>query len=195
MNLRNLQLNLEEIVSRRTAELESEINERKQAEKKLSKSEAKYRSLVENSIVGVFATTVDGRFTFVNDAMAEMFDFDSPELMIAQGSLERWRDPKDRERMLAELQQHGSVTNFEAETITHTDRHIHVLFSAKQVGNDIRGMVMDITDRKQAEIELKEACTEIEQLQSQLEAESALPAGRDQNWSITLKISSARAKH
>ncbi len=173
LDLRNMQLNLEEIVARRTAELESEINERKQAEKKLTKSEAKYRGLVDNSIVGVFSTTIDGRFTFVNDAMAKMFDFDNPETMIAQRSLERWRDPKDRERMLAELQQHGRVTNFEAETITHTDRKIHVLFSAKQVGNDIRGMVMDITERKQAETKLQEACTEIEQLQMQLQAESA----------------------
>ena len=139
----------------------------------LVRSEAKYRSLVDNSNIGVFATTTDGRFTFVNDAMARMFDFDSTELMIAKGSLERWKDPKDRERMLAELQKHGRVTNFEAETITHTDRHIHVIFSAKKIGDRISGMVTDISDRKQAEIELKEAYTEIEQLQIQLQAESA----------------------
>jgi len=137
MELRNMQLNLEEMVARRSAEL--------------AKSEAKYRGLVDNSIVGVFTSTLDGRLTFVNNAMAEMFDFSSTELMLAQGSLERWNDLKDRERMLAELQQHGRVTNFEAETITHTGRHIHVLFSARQVGNDIFGMVMDITKRKQAE--------------------------------------------
>ena len=159
MALHNIQQNLEELIAERTAEL--------------AESEAKYRGLVDNSIVGVFTTTIDGRFTFVNDAMARMFDFDTPETMIAQRSLERWRDPKDRERMLAELQQHGSVTNFEAETITHTDRHIHVLFSAKQVGNDIIGMVMDITERKQAETKLQKAYTEIEQLQMQLQAESA----------------------
>jgi hypothetical protein len=50
--------------------------------------------------------------------MARMFDFDSTELMIAKGSLERWKDSKDRERMLAELQEHGRVTNYEAETVT-----------------------------------------------------------------------------
>ena len=159
MALYNIQQNLEELIAERTAELAT--------------SEAKYRGLVDNSIVGVFITTIDGRFTFVNDAMAKMFDFDTPETMIAQRSLERWRDPKVRERMLAELQKHGKVINFEAETITHTDRHIHVLLSAKQVGNDIIGMVMDITERKQSEIELKQTYTEIEQLQSQLEAESA----------------------
>ena len=150
-----------------------DISERKQAKEKLTKSEAKYRSLVDNSIVGVFATTADGRFTFVNDAMARMFDFDSPELMIAGGALERWKDPKDRGRMLAEIQEHGMVSNFEAEAVTHSGRHIHVLFSAKQFDDRISGMVMDITDRKQAEIELKEAYTEIEHLQIQLAAESA----------------------
>ena len=98
--------------------------------------------------------------------MVRLFDFDSAEQMIARGSLELWRDPKDRERMLVALQKHGSVTNFRAEVITHTDRHIHVLFSAKQAGNDIVGMVMDIT-------ELQEAYTKIEQLQKQLQAESA----------------------
>jgi PAS domain S-box-containing protein len=168
INLRNLQLNLEEIVAKRTADLESEINERKQAEKKLIKSEAKYRGLVDNSIVGVFASTLDGRFTFVNDAMAQMFDFDSPELMIAQGSLERWSDRKDRERMLAELQKQGRVSNFEAETITHTDRHIHVLLSVKQLGDDIFGMVMDITKRKQAEQKIIDYQQRLKALASQL---------------------------
>ena len=150
-----------------------DISERKQAEEMLADSEAKYRGLVDNSLVGVFTTTFDGRYKFVNDAIARMFDFDSAELMIAKGALERWRDPKDRERMLAELQEHGRVTNFEAETITHNDRHIHVLFSAKQIGNDIVGMVMDITERKQAETKLQKAYTEIERLQIQLQAESA----------------------
>ena len=159
LELRNMQLNLAELVDKRTAEL--------------ARSEAKYRGLVDNSLVGVFTTTHDGRFAFVNDAMAKMFDFDSTDQMVTRGSLERWRDQKDRERLLAELQKHGRATNFEAETVTHTGRMIHVLFSVRQIGNDIYGMVMDITDRKQAEIELKEAYIEIRQLQSQLEAESA----------------------
>ena len=107
--------------------------------------------------MGVFATTIEGRFTFVNDAMVRMFDFDSPEAMIAQGSLERWRDPGDRARMLAELKKHGRVTNFEAETLTHTDRKIDVLFSARQIGNDIFGMLMDITRRRRTEKELQKS--------------------------------------
>jgi PAS domain S-box-containing protein len=145
-----------------------DISERKQAEEKLTKSEEKYRSLVDNSIVGVFTTTIDGRLTFVNDAMAQMYDFDSTEQMMAHGSLERWKDLKDRERMLAQLQRHGRVTNFEAETITNADRHIHVLFSAKQLGNNIVGMMMDITDRKQAEQKIIDYQQRLKALASQL---------------------------
>ncbi len=159
LELRNMRLNLVELVTERTAEL--------------ARSEAKYRGLVENALVGVFNSTPDGRFIFVNEALARMFDLESPEQMTAQGSLDRWSDPKDRERMLAEFQQHGKVTNFEAEAITHTDRHIHVLFSAQQVGNDIIGMVMDITERKQAETKLQKANTAIGRLQMQLQAETA----------------------
>jgi PAS domain S-box-containing protein len=154
MELHNMQLNLAEMVAERTAEL--------------ARSEAKYRSLVENALVGVFNSTLEGRLIFINDAMAGMFDFDTPEQMIAQGSLERWSDPKARKRMLVELQQHGRVTNFEAETITHTNRHIHVLFSARQIGNDIVGMVIDITERKQTEQKILEYQQRLKALASQL---------------------------
>jgi signal transduction histidine kinase len=60
------------------------------------------------------------------------------------------------------------VTNFEAETTTHTDRHIYVLFSAKQLGNDIFGMVMDITERKQAEQKIIDYQQRLKALASQL---------------------------
>ena len=70
--------------------------------------------------------------------------------------------------MLAELQKHGRVTNFEAETLTHTDRKIDVLFSARQIGNDIVGMVMDITKRKQAEQKLLDYQQRLKALASQL---------------------------
>jgi signal transduction histidine kinase len=124
-----------------------------------------------------------------------MFDFDSPEQMIAQGSLGRWRDLKDRERMLAELQKHGRVTNFETETITHTDRNIYVLFSAKQLGNNIIGMVMDITERKQAEQKIIDYQQRLKTLASQLtiaeeKERRAIATGLHDNVGQTLALAS-----
>ncbi|MDX2448597.1 MAG: PAS domain S-box protein, partial [Desulfobacterales bacterium] len=145
-----------------------DISERKRVEAKLTKSEEKYRGLVDNAVIGVFVSTPDGRFTFVNDAMAQMYDFNSPEQMMAEGSLKRWRNLKDRDRMITELQQHSKVTNFEAKTITHTDQPINVLFSAKQIGNGIFGMVMDISERKQAEKKIIDYQQRLKALASQL---------------------------
>ena len=159
MELGHMRTNLERLVLKRS--------------KELAQSEAKYRGLVDNAVVGVFASTADGRYTFINEAMALMFDFDSPEQMIAEGALSRWKDLSDRDRLMTELDKQGSVTNFETESITDQGRQIHVICSAKRIGGDIVGMVMDITKRKQGEIELVEAYKEITQLQSQLEAESA----------------------
>ena len=158
MELRHMQQNMEMLVLRRSREL--------------AQSEAKYRGLVDNAVVGVFASTLGGRFTFVNGAMAQMYDFDTPEQMIAEGTFPRWKNLSDRERLMANLKKHGLVTNREAETITHNDRQLHIIFSIKRIGDNIIGMVMDITNRKQAETELLAAYKEIKQLQSQLEAES-----------------------
>ena len=145
----------------------TEAIERKRVADDLIKSATKYLDLVDNSMVGVFSTTLDGQLIFVNDAMARIFDFDSLELMKTQGSLARWVDLEQRKKMLAILQKHGSVTNFEAETITNTDRHIHVLFSAKQIGKNIIGMVMDITERNRAEAELEKHREHLEDLVSE----------------------------
>jgi formate hydrogenlyase transcriptional activator len=159
MDLRNMQLKLEEIVTERTVEL--------------VESEAKYRGLFDNALVGVFNSTLNGEFLFVNGALARMYDFDSPEQMLAEGSLPRWIESKQREQLIFKLQEYGSVSNFEAETITCIGRNIHILFSVKLQGEVIAGMVMDITERKLAEIELGKTYREIEQLQKQLKAESA----------------------
>ncbi len=120
----------------------------------LSKSEAKFRDLVDNSLVGVFNSSPDGQLLFVNDALARMYDFDHPEQMLVEGSQPRWVDLKQREQLISELREHGSVSNLEAETITATGRHIHVLFSVKLQGEVISGMVMDITERRQAETQI-----------------------------------------
>ena len=154
-------------ISRITA-MVRDITDRRQAEEKLIESEKRYRSLVDNSMVGVFHSTVDGRFIFVNQAMAEMFDYDTPEQMVARGSSTLWREPEERERLLNELLDHGTVTNFETEAVSHADRHIQVLFSARLIGDDIFGMIMDITERKEAEQKIIDSQQRLKSLASQL---------------------------
>ena len=154
-------------ISRITATVR-DITERKKAEAKLIESEERYRSLVDNSMVGVFHTTVDGRFIFVNQAMAEMFDFDSPTQMLSLGPHTLYKDKKERDRFLAALLEHGTVTNYETEAVSHAKRHLHVMFSARLIGDDIFGMIMDITERKKAEQKIFESRQRLKSLASQL---------------------------
>jgi len=132
-----------------------DITERKIMERELKRSESKYRGLVDNSMVGVFSSTLNGRFIIVNDTLAEMYDFDSPEQMIGKESFARWANLEQRDRMMTMLQKDGSVTNFETETITDTGRHIHVFLSVKLLRGTLYGMVLDVTEIHQARKELQ----------------------------------------
>lgn len=154
-------------VSRITA-MVRDITDRKQAEAKLIESERRYRNLVDNSMVGVFHLKVDGRFLFVNKVMAKMFDFDTPEQMISLKPTKIYREPKEHERLLTELHEFGTVTSFEVEAVSHADRYLHVLFSARLIGDEIFGMVMDITERKKAEQKLVDSQQRLKSLASRL---------------------------
>src|SRR5208337_4466466 len=59
-----------------------DITERKQAEKALQEAEAKYRSIFENAVEGIFQSTPEGRLLIVNPALARMHGYDSPEDML-----------------------------------------------------------------------------------------------------------------
>lgn len=77
---------LEELVDVRTKELQStndklkkEIEERVRAEKSIIEAEEKFRSLVENSLVGIYIIQ-DGLYVYVNPRFEDMFGFGLGEL-------------------------------------------------------------------------------------------------------------------
>ena len=138
-------------ITTNSTRLENEINQCQRTGDALFKSEQRYRQLVDSAMVGVFSSNFEGQFTYVNEALARMFDFDSAQQMTANGSLNRWKNLSQREQFLSELKAQGSVSNFQVEAITLTGRNIYVIFSAALFADTISGMVMDITQLKQAE--------------------------------------------
>jgi len=144
--------------------LARDITERKKIQKSLEESEKKYRTLVDNALVGIYKSTLDGRMLYVNEALANMFDFDSSADMIRQGALALYKNDRDRDRFLAAIQQSGSVSYFELELLTKHNDPIHVLVSAHIEGDILSGMIMDITDRKRMEEELKNNVDKLKQL-------------------------------
>ncbi len=70
---------LEEQVRRRTAELEAALRENEKINRALRESEAKFRGLVSQSLVGIVLIE-DGKFSYSNAKFDEMFGYSSDEI-------------------------------------------------------------------------------------------------------------------
>jgi PAS domain S-box-containing protein/putative nucleotidyltransferase with HDIG domain len=141
-----------------------DITERKRMQQSLLESEKKYRSLVDNALVGIYKSSLDGKILYANEALAAMFEFDSPSDMVRHGILNLYKNEGDRARFLDAIQQSGTVRYFELGLQTKNRRPLHVLISAHIAGDIVSGMIMDITDRKRMEEELKSNVDKLKQL-------------------------------
>lgn len=149
---------LEKRVEERTAglasaieSLTSEMDVRRQVTEALRESEEKYRRLVDSSVVGIYKATKSGNFVYVNRALANIAEFDSPEEMMTEAVSRRYKHPGDRDRLLEMLEKNGKVEEFELELLTKTGKTKEAVVSAVLDGEAISGMLLDVTERKRAE--------------------------------------------
>jgi PAS domain-containing protein len=56
---------------------------REEAVEALRRAEAKYRSMVENAVEGIFQTTPNGHYLTANPALARIYGYESPRELIA----------------------------------------------------------------------------------------------------------------
>lgn len=143
-----------------------DITERKRAEEK-------YRTLVASVQEGVFISTPAGRFLDFNDAMLRMTGYENREELLAidiPGKL--FVNAADRERLRRLLQEHGSVADFEFE-MRRKDGEIRNLLESSNAVRDAagqvtayQGFVLDITERKSAEGEIRRRNRELMVLNS-----------------------------
>jgi len=147
-----------------------DVTERKQAEEALRESEARFRRLFENSLVGIYRTTPDGRILLANPTLVKMLRYPSFEAL-AQLNLEKdGFHPQSPRRLFKEtMERDGVVRGLESVWICADGTAIYVRESAQAVrGPDGRieyydGVVEDITERKQAEVAQARLATAIEQ--------------------------------
>jgi PAS domain S-box-containing protein len=138
----------------------TEITRLKQVEKQLHENQKKYHSLFDRAQAALFRTSIDGQLLEISKRYAERAGFSSVEQCMAEyvpGNA--WADPIEREKMLQILREKGSVSDYEAEIIRRDGKHIWILFSATLYPEHgyLEGSVVEITDRKQAEIALKKS--------------------------------------
>lgn len=139
-----------------------DISERKESQKALIESEAKYRSLFENVLDGVCRTTPDGGVLAVNPALAKMLGYESvDELLNTNTVKDWWADPVERQIWKNELEKLGEVTNYELVFKTKKNKKLVLLNNARVHRNEqgeilyYQGTLTDITDRIQHQRELE----------------------------------------
>ena len=150
---------LEEITDNISFALEDikKEEERRRFEDALAESEANYRVLVDNAPVGIYKTTLDGRFLFANEACADIFGFESPEELMSAGLLALYERPADWPVFLDLLKERGSLTNHELDLVTKDGRHRKILITAALEGDVLSGMFLDVTEAIKLEEQLRQA--------------------------------------
>ncbi len=131
-----------------------DITFRDAAELALRESERKYRNLVDNALVGIYKTNLKGNILYVNEALSKILEFDSPEEIMKESVLVRYKNIKDRELLIEYLREKGKVEKFELELLTKTGKTRHVILNAVLEGDILSGMILDITERKLIESNL-----------------------------------------
>jgi len=151
-------------VEDRTVALRLEIKERELTEQALRMSEAKFRSLFEHVMEGVHQSTGDGRLLVVNPAFVRMLGYESEaEALVLDFARDIYVAPEERATFLRSLHEKGEVRNVEARFKRKDGRVITVLRNARVVRDEqgaalyFEGTIVDITERKQLEEQLRQS--------------------------------------
>lgn len=161
----------------------------------LKESELNYRSIFENAIEGILQTSYDGKIINVNPALAKILGFENVDaLMNANTQVQSfYADATQREKVLSNLLEFGSIHDFEIQAYTSTRETIWLSLSAFLVRDakgkplQIESMIADISDRKRMEREREELSHRLAQSQK-LEAVGQLAGGVAHDFNNMLSV-------
>lgn len=168
--LRDYASDLEHRVAERTAQLQTtneslelEVEERAAAERIISESEERYRSLFESSKDAIYISTPEGTLVDINPAGVELFGYDSAEdLLLVDVGKDLYRQQEDREKFLGKVDKEGFVRDGELEIVRKDGEIITVLDTTTVVRDEAgevvayRGILRDVTTQRRLERELRQ---------------------------------------
>ena len=139
-----------------------DVTERIRADEAARQSDARFRKLVESSLIGVMVAHLDGRIIEANDAFLRMLGYSREDLLAGL----RWDDVTPPEHhagdqcAIGELKTRGTCQPWEKEYLHKDGRRVPVLVGVTMLeGSDSECIcfVVDITQQKATEQELKAA--------------------------------------
>jgi len=168
--LRKYQERLEALVEERTSnlkeandQLQREMAERERTEKALRESEEKYRALFNESIDAIYITSREGKFIDANPALLELFGYTREEIMTGLNVQEIYVYPDERDKFQREIEQKGSVRNYEVKFRKKNRAEMDCLLNAtvrrSREGNILgyQGIIRDVTEFNKAQKALRES--------------------------------------
>ncbi len=131
----------------------------------LAESEARYRTIFESAVEGIFQSTPEGRLLAANPAMARIAGYASAEDMLRAARDLRlgYRDPSRRDDFRRRVEADGYVNEFEYELVRRDGSCVWVSENARAVRDEgggivaYEGFITDITERKRTEAALRES--------------------------------------
>ncbi len=147
--------------------LARDLTERKKAESRLLASERRYRRYVERNAAGFVRTSLDGRMLECNDAAAGFLGHESVEELKRHRIQDLYYDSEERRRVLALLREHKVLSHHELSLRRKDGSRMWALVNLTLITEEdsapfIEGSIVDITDRKRIENELRATASVVE---------------------------------
>jgi PAS domain S-box-containing protein len=136
----------------------------KRNEETLRQSEARYRSLVQSAVYGIYRASVQGNFLDVNPALIGMLGYERAEEVLRLDPVrELFARTEDRERLMQEFQQKGQLDGIEVNWKRKDGRAITVRLSGRAVTEGkapeavFEVIAEDVTERRALEEQFRQA--------------------------------------
>jgi two-component system cell cycle sensor histidine kinase/response regulator CckA len=141
--------------------LARDVTQERSAVRALQESEERYRALFVESLAGNYVSTVDGRLLACNPTFARMMGFDSPAEACEHSPTEFYADSSSRLKFLSLIRMEKRVELHEDELRRRDGSMLQILenvighFDENGELAEIHGFVIDVTDRKRLEDQLR----------------------------------------
>jgi len=158
----------------------TDVDDRKQVEEALRKSEERWRSVFDNSAIGVALTDQGGRFLATNSAFQKMLGYSEEEIRaLTFPELTHENHREANWKLVAELFE-GKRSQFQIEKqyrrrdgkLIWVRNNVSLVPGTKSMPRFIMALSEDITERKQTEERLQRTQAEVERLRDQLRDEN-----------------------
>lgn len=141
----------------------------KQQQKELEKSHEEYKLFFEEDVTGDFISTVDGYLHNCNPAYLRILGYKSIEEARKKDVYSIYKSPEVRKEIIRKVKENGRLIEYEFDLIRTDGKTMHVIANIVGIFNDhnklvsIKGYIIDNTNRKIAEDELRKLSRAVEQ--------------------------------